>query len=51
MVWFDKPVLCTEGNVRLVVKKHLQRGEQPDGLVRDPWRELEDFPEDEDIAL
>ena len=37
MVWFDEPVLCTEGNVRLVVKKHLQRGEQPDGAVIDPW--------------
>ena len=47
MVWFDKPVLCTEGNVRLVVKKHLQRGEQPDGLVGNPWRPLEDFPEDD----
>lgn len=47
MVWFDEPVLCTEGNVRLVVKKHLQRGAQPDGLVRDPWRALDDFPEDE----
>lgn len=47
MVWFDKPILCTEGNVRLVVKKHLQRGEQPDGTVIDPWRELEDFPEND----
>ncbi|MCY6483828.1 beta-alanyl-CoA:ammonia lyase [Clostridium aestuarii] len=45
MVWFNEPVLCTEGNVRLVVKKHLQRGEQPDGLVIDPWCPLEDFPE------
>ncbi|WP_336296880.1 beta-alanyl-CoA:ammonia lyase [Clostridium aestuarii] len=45
MVWFDEPVLCTEGNVRLVVKKHLQRGEQPDGLVINPWCPLEDFPE------
>ena len=26
MVWFDEPLLCTEGNVRLVVKKQLQRG-------------------------
>lgn len=34
-------------NVRLVVKKHLQRGEQPDGAVIDPWRHLDDFPEDE----
>jgi 3-aminobutyryl-CoA ammonia-lyase len=47
MVWFDEPLLCTEGNVRLVVKKHLQRGEQPDGTVVDPWRELDDFPESE----
>lgn len=47
MVWFDKPVLCTEGNVRLIVKKHLQRGEQPDGTVIDPWRLLEDFPQQE----
>jgi 3-aminobutyryl-CoA ammonia-lyase len=45
MVWFEEPVLCTEGIVRLVVKKPLQRGEQPDGLVIDPWRSLEDFPE------
>ena len=44
MVWFDEPLLCTEGNVRLVVKKHLQRGEQPDGAVREPWRHLDDFP-------
>lgn len=47
MVWFEEPHLCTEGNVRLVVKKYLQRGEQPDGLVRDPWRALDDFPEDD----
>lgn len=47
MIWFEEPVLCTSGNVRLVVRKHLQRGEQPDGLVINPWRELEDFPEDE----
>ena len=46
MVWFDEPVLCTEGDVRLVVKKHLQRGEQPDGTVIDPWRHLDDFPEE-----
>ena len=46
MVWFDEPVLCTEGNVRLVVKKHLQRGEQPDGKVENPWAQLEDFPEE-----
>ena len=44
MVWFDEPLLCTEGNVRLVVKKHLQRGEQPDGTVVEPWADNEDFP-------
>lgn len=47
MIWFAKPLLCTEGNVRLVVKKHLQRGEQSDGLVKEPWRSLEDFPEED----
>lgn len=47
MVWFEEPVLCTKGNVRLVVKKHLQRGEQPDGLVNDPWCAMDDFPEDD----
>ena len=44
MVWFDTPILCTEGNVRLIIKKHLQRGEQADGLVADPWEQLDDFP-------
>lgn len=47
MKWFDEPVLCTSGNVRLVVKKHLQRGEQPSGEVIDPWRALDDFPEED----
>ena len=45
MVWFDEPVVCVEGSVRLVVRKHLQRGEQPDGVVIDPWRPLDDFQE------
>lgn len=45
MIWFDEPVLCSEGKVRLVVKKHLQRGAQPDGKVVEPWRPLSDFPE------
>ncbi len=44
MIWYDEPVLCSKGNVRLVVKKHLQRGEQPDGKVENPWFENEDFP-------
>ncbi len=40
MIWFDEPRLVAEGKVRLVVKKDRQRGAQPDGAVRDPWREL-----------
>lgn len=42
MVWFDEPKLVTEGNVRLIVRPHLQRGAQPDGIVKDPWREIDD---------
>lgn len=41
MVYFDEPKLVAEGIVTLVVKKHLQRGEQPDGIVMDPWFEVE----------
>ncbi len=41
MHWFDEPQLVTEGTVRLVVRPHLQRGRQPDGIVKDPWREIE----------
>lgn len=44
MIWFEEPVLCTAGNVRLIVKKHLQRGEQPEGTVIEPWRHLDEFP-------
>lgn len=40
LVYFDEPHLITEGKVTLVVKKHLQRGAQPDGTVKDPWREI-----------
>ena len=40
LVWFDEPRLVSEGTVTLVVKKERQRGEQPDGAVKDPWREL-----------
>lgn len=47
MIWYEEPILCSKGNVRLVVKKHLQRGLQPDGIVKEPWIELEDFPEDD----
>ena len=41
MYYFDPPKLITEGTVVLVVKKELQRGNQPSGEVIDPWRELE----------
>ena len=44
MVWFDEPELLIDGTVRLVVKKQLQRGKQPEGTVAEPWAELEDFP-------
>ena len=37
----EEPKLISEGTVVLVVKKELQRGEQPDGAVIDPWREIE----------
>lgn len=41
MVWFDKPVLVSEGIVTLIVAKDRQRGNQPDGIVKDPWRALD----------
>jgi 3-aminobutyryl-CoA ammonia-lyase len=41
MHYYDEPKLIAEGNVVLVVKKELQRGRQPDGIVKDPWKEIE----------
>ena len=41
MHYFEEPKLISEGTVVLVVKKELQRGEQPDSAVIDPWRELD----------
>lgn len=41
MYYFDEPKLITEGNVILVVKKELQRGVQPDGTVKDPWKAID----------
>ncbi len=41
MHYFDEPKLVSEGTVVLVVKKELQRGEQPSGDVKDPWFDLE----------
>ncbi len=40
MHYFSEPKLITRGTVVLVVPKEHQRGEQPSGLVVDPWREL-----------
>lgn len=41
IVYFDEPKLITEGKVILVVKKDRQRGVQPDGIVKDPWKKLD----------
>lgn len=41
MHYFDEPKLVTEGTVVLVVKKDLQRGHQPSGDVKDPWRKID----------
>lgn len=40
MHYFAKPKLISEGSVVLVVPKEHQRGEQPEGLVSNPWREI-----------
>lgn len=41
LVWFDEPRLVSEGTVTMVVRKEKQRGWQPDGTVKDPWRDLD----------
>lgn len=41
MIWFDEPLLVSDGTVTLVVKKERQRGEQPDGVVKTPWLKLD----------
>ncbi len=43
VVYFDRPKLVAEGKVTLVVKKERQRGVQPDGVVKDPWKVLSSF--------
>lgn len=40
MHYYDEPKLIAEGNVVLVVRKEVQRGRQPDGIVKDPWRKI-----------
>ncbi|KEI00477.1 beta-alanyl-CoA:ammonia lyase [Clostridium botulinum] len=41
MFYYDKPKLVGEGTVVLVVKKELQRGQQPDGIIVDPWKDID----------
>ena len=41
MVWFDEPRLVAKETCRAVVKKEAQRGRQPDGVVEDPWFDVE----------
>lgn len=41
MYYYEEPKLIAEGNVILVVRKEVQRGRQPDGIVKDPWKEIE----------
>jgi 3-aminobutyryl-CoA ammonia-lyase len=42
VIYFDEPKLIAEANSTLVVRKEQQRGIQPDGIVKDPWREVAD---------
>lgn len=41
MHYYDEPKLIAEGNVILVVRKQVQRGRQPNGIIKDPWAEIE----------
>lgn len=41
ITYFDEPKKIASGTSVLVVKKEQHRGEQPDGIVKNPWRELE----------
>lgn len=43
LFYFDEPELIGEGTVTLVVRKHLQRGAQPDGLIEEPWIDIENY--------
>lgn len=40
MVYFEEPKLVAEGEVILVVRKEVQRGNQPSGEVENPWFEI-----------
>lgn len=41
MIWLEEPQLIARFKCVLVVKSELQRGVQPDGIVPDPWYELD----------
>ena len=41
MIWLEEPQLIARFKCVLVVKAELQRGVQPDGIVPDPWYELD----------
>ncbi|AYE35593.1 beta-alanyl-CoA:ammonia lyase [Clostridium septicum] len=41
IIYYDTPKLVGEADVVLVVKKEVQRGIQPDGIVKNPWREIQ----------
>lgn len=41
MVWFDEPHLVAKETCRAIVRKECQRGRQPDGIVADPWMEID----------
>jgi 3-aminobutyryl-CoA ammonia-lyase len=41
MVWFDEPKLVSQSVGTFIVAKERQRGEQPDGIVHNPWRALD----------
>ena len=40
MVWFDTPKLVSQSIGTFIVARERQRGAQPEGVVRDPWRPL-----------
>ena len=41
MVWFDEPKVVAKETCRAVVRKECQRGRQPDGIVEDPWFDIQ----------
>jgi 3-aminobutyryl-CoA ammonia-lyase len=41
MIWFDAPKLVFQSVGTFIVTKERQRGAQPDGVVKNPWRTLD----------